>query len=283
MGKRIDGVSCCICGRTNTSFNKTKLGYMCQKHSHQLYEKGEITDPSPFSCQTDTNEYIEHEDYYEIVLRKCTSGYPIVGYAIIDKDDYERCKNYRWRMVKWTYKNKKERYVVTTGSPTKNNMVDLHRFIMGIPKDKVVDHINGNTLDNRKSNLRICRQKDNVRNKTQIQSNNSSGITGVYADTRPRNTNWIAEIKFEDIKIYLSAYKTIDEAVYCRYIAEQILFGEFRPYSNDEVIKRYINNKNIDKHSIEEKVKSRIKAKIPIDKLNSLNINLDNYKVEITD
>ena len=254
---------CCVCGRTNTSFTQTKIGVLCQKHSHQFYKYGKITDPTPYSCQENTNEYVEHEDYYEIVLRKCTEEYRIVGSAKIDKDDYERCKLHRWRMAESKRRNHMYKEVAT-GSKSKGNMIDLHRFIMSAPEGYVVDHINGDTLDNRKSNLRVCKQEQNCYNKTKLDGRNTSGITGVYVDTRKgRSTNWVAEIKVAKTKIYLSAFVTIEEAVYCRYYAEQLLFGEFRPTTNDDVISEYIKDlSEEDKLQIEKKVKSRISAKL---------------------
>lgn len=269
---------CEVCGREVNSYCKVKISdektiIMCQKHQHQWYEKGKITDPSPYSCMDkSTNEYIEYDDYYEIILRSAYNGYKEVGRAIIDKDDYERCKQLRWRLSEHKYKRKHGiliRRECVTGSPSKNNMTSLHRFILGLTKKcDIVDHINGNPLDNRKSNLRICTQQNNIWNKTKLSANNTSGVLGVYKDNRKgHKSNWIAEIKYNDIKIYLSAYINFEDAVYCRYFAEKLLFKEFSPTSYESV-KQYIdkcNNKNI----IEEKVKQRIKAKI--------------HEVEITD
>lgn len=256
---------CDICKRENVKITKVKYYNnttidMCQKHQHQWYEKGEITDTSPYSCQDgSTNEYIEYNDYYEIILRKATEGYKEVGRAIIDKGDYERCKSVRWRL---TVSRNGKRKEVITGSPHKKNMISLHRFIMNEPNDKVVDHKDGNTLDNRKQNLRVCSQKENVRNKTVLQSNNTSGLLGVYRDSRKEHrTNWIAEIRYNDIKIYLGAFINIEDAVYCRYYAEILLFKEFRPVTHDDNINPYIE-KCLNKNNIENKVRNRIKAKI---------------------
>lgn len=260
---------CYICGRTNVKTFKTnynnKSVFMCQKHQHQWYEKGEITDSSPYSIQDGTtNEYIEYDTYYEIILRKCTEGYKEVGRAIVDKDDYERCKDKRWRISSHTRKNGKTRIDVMSGSPSKNNTISLHQFIIKAEKGDVVDHKDGNTLNNRKSNLRKCTQKENVRNKTVLQSNNTSGILGVYKDSRKEHkTNWIAEIRYNDIKIYLCAYINLEDAVYCRYYAEKLLFKEFRPTTYDKKIKPYID-KCLNKEQIEKKVEERIKSKVKI-------------------
>lgn len=262
MGKK--GV-CCICNReVNSTTLVGEQGRMCQKHAHQWYEKGKITDPTPFTFY-DKNEFIEHDDFYEIILRKPTEGYVVVAKCIIDKDDYGICKDLRWRYNKVKYNNKDNKYIeeVVTGSPCKNNVIPIHRYVMGDPKEMAVDHINGNRLDNRKENLRICSQKDNVKNKTQLLSSNTSGILGVYKDNRHnRLTNWISEIRVDHVKIYLSAYERIEEAVYSRLYAEQLLFGTYSSSNNYDISQKYI--KDLDettKESIKVKILDRIKSR----------------------
>lgn len=253
---------CCICNKEVKNYTKVKnVGVMCQKHQHQWYEKGRIIDDSPHSCMTDLNEFIEYDTYYEIILRRPSEGYIEIGRTIIDKEDYNLCKDMRWRLAITRNGKRKE---VVTGSPHKNNMISIYRLVMNAQKEDVVDHINGDTLDNRKQNLRICTQKDNIRNKTILPSNNTSGILGVYKDSRKqRKSNWIAEIKYNDVKIYLSAFVKFEDAVYCRYIAETLLFQEFRPTTHDENIKQYIDA-CANKTSIENKVKERIFKKLNI-------------------
>ena len=63
---------------------------------------------------------------------------------------------------------------------TKQGLIEMHRFIMNFPKGKYVDHINHNTLDNRKCNLRICNNADNIRN-GKIRTNNKSGYNLPYS------------------------------------------------------------------------------------------------------
>ena len=59
----------------------------------------------------------------------------------------------------------------------------IHRIIMGINNPKIqVDHINGNGLDNRKNNLRLCNSAENNRNKLKPNKNNTSGYRGISYD-----------------------------------------------------------------------------------------------------
>jgi hypothetical protein len=55
----------------------------------------------------------------------------------------------------------------------------LHREVVGARKGELVDHVNGNSLDNRKANLRVCTHGENMRNR-QMHANNRSGVKGVF-------------------------------------------------------------------------------------------------------
>lgn len=100
----------------------------------------------------------------------------------------------------------------------------LHRVIMTPPENRVVDHINGNPLDNRRSNLRICTSAENSRN-LKRQSNNTSGFPGVSWD-KSRN-KWAAKIRFNYKHINLGRYVNLSDAVKARERAEIEYFGEF--------------------------------------------------------
>lgn len=96
----------------------------------------------------------------------------------------------------------------------------LHRLITEAPKGKVVDHINRNTLDNRKSNLKVCTIQENLRN--QKRPNNKTGHTGVAVHPSGKYT---AQIKHNYKKVHLGVFKTIKEAVKARKKAELELWG----------------------------------------------------------
>tara|TARA_R110000764_G_scaffold28636_7_gene67423 strand:- start:1849 stop:2334 length:486 start_codon:yes stop_codon:yes gene_type:complete len=99
----------------------------------------------------------------------------------------------------------------------------LHRVIMEAPDGMDVDHIDGNTLNNRKSNLRVCSHHENLMNRKK-HKNNKSGVKGV---SWYKNLNkWHAQIQC-DKKIHLGYYDDFDEAVKVRKEAEEKYFGEF--------------------------------------------------------
>ncbi len=82
---------------------------------------------------------------------------------------------------------------------------------MGKPKKGFdIDHINGDGLDNRKSNLRICKHGENQYN-SKMPKNNTSGYKGVYWDKR-RN-KWISQININGKHVYIGQFiNAIDAA-----------------------------------------------------------------------
>ena len=74
----------------------------------------------------------------------------------------------------------------------------------------VVDHINGNSLDNRRLNLRIVKQQQNIRNRGGAQSNSKSGIRGVY--WHKQRNKWASTIRHNGKNISLGLYDDIEEA-----------------------------------------------------------------------
>ena len=136
---------------------------------------------------------------------------------LIDAEDYEKVKDYCWCISK----GKKWEYAMTR---IDNKTILLHRLIMDPQSDMLVDHINGNTLDNRKSNLRICTNQQNCFNHT-VSCNNSSGYTGV-AWHRLAN-KWQVYIRFNKKTLYLGLFENIDDAVAVRKQAEKQYFGEY--------------------------------------------------------
>lgn len=76
--------------------------------------------------------------------------------TLVDDEDYEFYNQWKWQLSPTGY--------VARSAHIQNirRRVYLHRLVTRCPSDKVVDHINKNRLDNRKSNLRICSQKENT-------------------------------------------------------------------------------------------------------------------------
>lgn len=140
-----------------------------------------------------------------------------------DLEDYDKIKNYCWMIGN-------NKYVRSTDK--NGNGVLLHRIIMDVEHDMQVDHINHNTLDNRKNNLRICSNLENSRNKD-LSMYNKIGITGV--SWLVARKQYVSSITVNYKKIHLGYFNNLDEAISKRKEAEKIYFGE---YSYDESMKK---------------------------------------------
>lgn len=98
----------------------------------------------------------------------------------------------------------------------------LHRFIMGEPPGALVDHINGNTLDNRRANLRPCSNAQNLQNTAQRSDSRSP-----YKGVERRGNVWRARIREGSAYRSLGHFKTSEEAALVYDAAARRLFGEF--------------------------------------------------------
>jgi hypothetical protein len=134
-----------------------------------------------------------------------------------DLEDYDLIKDYCW----WF---NSDGYVVSKDE--KRKKVTLHRLVTNCPTGLIPDHIHGHKTrhDNRKMNLRICTNKENVRNK-RLQKNNKSGVTGVHFDNTYKK--WKPQIRVDGKSIPLGYHVKFESAVKARKDAEDKYFGEF--------------------------------------------------------
>lgn len=138
---------------------------------------------------------------------------------IIDLDDYELVSHLNLRTTK-----KGQDYYICYSENKK--IIYLHSLLLKIDKHKMVDHINRNTLDNRKENLREATKQENAFNH-KLFSTSTSGITGV---TIYKSKNiYESRIMFNGKNIYLGRFKNIEEAIVARLKAEKKYFKEFSP------------------------------------------------------
>jgi hypothetical protein len=119
--------------------------------------------------------------------------------ALVDADDYDRLFNFNWYSVS----SKGSKYA-KTGKNTR-----MHRMILNLTDSKlIVDHLNGNGLDNRKQNLRIVSSAENVKNR-QRPSSNKKSIPGVYK----QRDKWIARVCVNYENISLGRFEKEEDAV----------------------------------------------------------------------
>lgn len=114
------------------------------------------------------------------------------------------------------------------GKISRHRKVYLHRIIVRADEHLVVDHINGNGFDNRRSNLRVCTRAQNNRHQLRVRGDNHSGFTGVYRSSTA-SVRWYAQIKVNGRAISLGSFGSFQEAMAARMAAEQRYFGEFAP------------------------------------------------------
>jgi len=137
-----------------------------------------------------------------------TKGYV----AIIDADDVERVQPFSWRALVvhtnvYGYRSLERSHINRKG-------MLLHRLIMNAPNGFDVDHINCNSLDNRKSNMRICTHSENLCNQ-RTRKGTASPLKGVsFAKCK---TRWRARIVIQGVEISLGQFATEQEAhaAYC--------------------------------------------------------------------
>jgi hypothetical protein len=139
----------------------------------------------------------------------------------VDDEDYERFSIFNWCVGKqpngkvyarrglWEYPSFRHLY--------------LHREILGLEDPKIkVDHVDGDTLNNQKYNLRQCTHQQNCRS-VDKRSNNKSGYKGVHWHRR----KWLAGIRVDGKTVYVGTFDNVEDAARAYDEAAIIHFGQF--------------------------------------------------------
>lgn len=144
------------------------------------------------------------------------------GYeALVDVDDLPVLALFNWSVTR-SLKKGGEYAQRAERRDGKLHLIKMHRVITNAPKGLVVDHINGDGLDNRRVNLRLCVQSDNMKNQA-VHVTNKLGIKGVSK----KNNRYVAKISHGDRAIWLGSYLTAEEAASAYRGAAKALFGDF--------------------------------------------------------
>lgn len=150
-----------------------------------------------------------------------------IGYTLntneefyFDLEDYDLIKDYGW--YKHTIKRKSgtEYYALEARIPGEDKHIRMHQ-LLGC---KGYDHIDRNTLNNKRSNLRLCNHSQNAMN-TDIWINNTSGTRGVYYSKD--NKKWFSMIVVDYDRKFLGYYDRKEDAIIARQEAERQYFGNF--------------------------------------------------------
>jgi hypothetical protein len=133
--------------------------------------------------------------------------------VMVDDEDYEWLNQWKWH-----YHNG-----YATRKPV-SGRVFMHRSIMHTPKGMQTDHINGNKLDNQKSNLRVCTSQQNKLNKPK-RLDNTSGYKGVT--WRKDKNMWQSQIMFNGKRQYIGYFDDLEVSARAYDKKALELFGEF--------------------------------------------------------
>ena len=200
--KKLGFTNCFVC---NSKFACCFNGIpYCNKHYLRMINNG----TTEKLAKKSKNTFVIINDYVELKTTKNESFF-------IDKIDLEKTLNYTWCISKTGYLVANINYKVTK----------LHRYLLTPSIDKVVDHINGDLLNNRRNNLRICTMSENGKN-IKLKSNNSSG----YAGIRKTNHNTFnVRITVNNKEIHVGNFQSLDIAINERHNAELKYYKEFAP------------------------------------------------------
>ncbi len=149
--------------------------------------------------------------------------------VIIDKEDASLFDKYTWTASDngngrvYVHRN------VWNGEGKKQEKIYWHTFITNPPSGKVVDHINGDTLDNRRSNLRAVTWKQNSMNRAANRTRKGRPTTSPYKGVSwdKRRNRWVSSIGHDYKPILLGYFRMAEDAARVYDAKAKELFGEF--------------------------------------------------------
>lgn len=176
------------------------------------------------------NKYTELEDCFLLEIKYKNEYIPVY----FDKEDLLKVKSKHWRTS-----HKRNKIYICTGKSgnIEKPLTYLHNYILNYkPQPKIeVDHIDGNSCNNRKTNLRIVPRQVNIDN-TKVRIDNKIGIRGV---SKNKKTGlYICDFSYHGKRYYFKNWKTAEEAVYNRKIAED--FFRLETLSKNPLAEQYL-------------------------------------------
>lgn len=159
-------------------------------------------------------------------------------HAIVDEADVDLLKSVAcWRVSQ----NKNSNTIYVRGDKRNtcgnNFSVYMHRVILNVDSNFIVDHINGNGLDNRRANLRQCTVSENMWN-SRVPKTNKSGFKGV--SWMSRHNKWRSAIRFKGKAFTIGYFDTVEAAAKAVAAARIKLHGEFAnhgQHTNQHLVK----------------------------------------------
>lgn len=140
--------------------------------------------------------------------------------TIVDNEDYARVIQYKW----YACYSKNGNYYAYRYNPATYGVQSITAFLLQTTRGTLVDHANGNTLDNRRTNIRVATIAQNNYNQSKREGM-SSQYKGVSWDSR--RGRWVAKITREYKSKFLGYYHNEWEAAKAYDVAAVEYFGEF--------------------------------------------------------
>lgn len=153
--------------------------------------------------------------------------------TLIDTDDFEKVNALPVKWFSHLDKGTKSFYVranIKIGNTHKTIL--MHRYIMDANDMSLIDHINRNSLDNRRNNLRTVNHIENGQNKSIVSKTNSSGVRGVFWNKQTRS--WKVMLKVNKKQIFLGYFKEKEKAI----TAVRRARARLMPYSQEALGRR---------------------------------------------
>jgi hypothetical protein len=172
--------------------------------------------------------------------------------TLIDAEDLEKViMNHKTTWSARQDDKNLSKYVLCTKQVNlKRRYIHLHRLVVNCPDGYVVDHINGNTLDNRKSNLRLCTSQENQQNRNRSKSE----IRGVHFHAREKK--WYARVGLNGGRITIGTYDTKEEAIHAVKVARAKLHPLSSEANNENYSTQELKfNKRLKRIAIQSGVK----------------------------
>lgn len=192
-----------------------------------------------------TNTWAAYETY---AVCNITTTDGIVS-TYISIDDYDAARNYTWRVSK-----KRQKYYVVSGSFKKGTQLYLHNMVAGKVDGLEVDHIDGNSLNNRRENLRMVSRQDNIDNQRATRIDNKIGIRGIAYSTRDKCFK--VDFNYHGVRFYTKHWSSIEEAVWCRKCFEDF-FG-INALASNPLAEQYYTLPDVKRVEIEQYVHQQI-------------------------
>ena len=172
------------------------------------------------------NRYKIFDNYAIIYLDRCDGS---CIETIIDLEDLDRVLEYKYKWIAGWAKHTKTYYAMATiylgyidGKP-KYTSIHLNSFIMNCPDKMEVDHIDHDTLNNRKENLRITSVTNNHTHRIGANKNNLTGCRNVSFV----NGKYIVQIQINGVNNKLGTFETLEEADEFARCKRKEIYGEF--------------------------------------------------------